>query len=276
MLNTLKIIALGLLVSFGTTQAKTSKIILEESNTVKIHGAFEPEVINPIMQELISKSAINSKRDLFLVIYSPGGHITLGLDLIALINGLPNKVHTVCLFCASMGFQTVQGVKGKRFILPAGTLMAHKASGGFQGEFPGQIDSRLEFWKKRISRLDTLAVKRTNGKHTLKSFQALYENEYWCEGAECVAQGLADKVINPICGKSLQGTRQKVFNVSFLGSTFKVTATFSKCPLISGPLSAIVNTGKRSFNLKEVNPQLRRVIQKMINPVNSEFGIVKK
>lgn len=265
--------------SSTTLSAKSSNTLtIEESNTVVLRGEFSPEVINPVMQEIITKANTDPSQDYYLFIQSPGGYITLGLDLIQIINGLPANVHTICKYCYSMGFQTVQGVKGIRYILPSGTLMAHKARGGFKGEFPGQIDSRLNFWKQRLKRLDKATAKRTKGKYTTKSFEDLYENEYWCEGAECVNQGLADKVVNVTCGKSLQGiSRQTVRARSFFG-TIRLDAELSNCPLVSGPLKVqaylITKSGKKR-RLGKIPGKLKKVLYKKLGFVSANRTIVR-
>lgn len=264
-----------LAVSCSTSPAKPIKdsIVLQKNNVFVLNGAFKPEIITPLMQDIIDKTSKNPTRQYYLFINSPGGYTTLGLDLINLINGSTRNLHTICSFCASMGFQTVQGVKGKRFITPSGTLMAHKARGGFKGEFPGQIDSKYSFWLKRLNRLDSITVSRTKGKHTLKSFQALYENEYWCEAQDCVNQGLADKVVYPTCGASLSGTVVEDKSISFFGQTIKVKVKSSKCPLITSPLGISAEIAGRWIGIESVtNIQLKHAIVLEVDPVRATYG----
>ena len=129
--------------------------------------------------------------------------------------------------------------------------MAHKARGGFEGEFGGgasQVDSRYGMWLRRINMLDMKTVSRTNGKQTLKSYRDAYSSELWLNGKEAVDQGYADAVAVVKCDYSLKGTEEKTFNNGF----FKVKATVSKCPLNLNPLEMganfLTNKGQMDLN----------------------------
>jgi hypothetical protein len=164
-----------------------------------------------------------------------------------------------------MGFITVQHL-GKRFIMPHGTLMTHKASGGFQGEFPGQLDSRYEYYLRRINTMEKQIVKRTNGKHTLESYRNLMENEYWCDGQDCVNQGFADAVAYVKCDSELmiKGIYTKTF--SFFGRKFKVNIEKNNCPLTphGEVINALIDGEEYNWDNKQINKIINNNIQNNI------------
>lgn len=231
------------------TSTQKTEIVLTSDNTLIMDDVMMDDTVAKVMakaQELDSK--LKSGYPLYLVLYTPGGSIQAGLELITFLNGLNRPVHTITQFAASMGFQTVQGL-GKRYITHFGTLMAHKASGAFRGEFPGQIDSRYVYYIKRLNEMDRITASRSRGQLTVKSLQALYENEYWVDGFDAVKIGLADEVINIRCDQSLSGTR-KMNIESYFGS---VELTLSACPTIMGPLevTALLHTNQGLLPLPE-------------------------
>jgi ATP-dependent protease ClpP protease subunit len=237
-MKVLLILIMTLMLSMTAWAKKTEveNVVLTKDNVIVMDDYFDSDTVAKV--EKVAKemdARLPSTEPLYLVIDSGGGSIDAGIELIGFLNRLNRKVYTLPLFAASMGFQTVQGVNGTRFITEDGTLMSHKARGGFFGEFPGQLDSRYSYYLKKIQRLDKKAVKRTNGKHTVKSYANLIENEYWCDGQDCIDQGFADKLVNPSCDASLNGTKNIVlFRMIYEGHTIELVGIKAICPLITG------------------------------------------
>lgn len=217
----------------------TVKVILTKDNTLIMNDYYEAEVVANVVQKAKQLDGkLKSSDPLFLVITSGGGSIDAGLEMIENLNNLNRTVHTISIFSASMAFQTVQGVHGKRLILSNGTLMSHKAKGMFAGEFPGQLDSRYSYYLARVLRLDKIAAARTSGKHTLKSYESLIENEYWCDGRDCINQGFADYLVNASCDSSMNGKHNKLADrFLYMGHTIEIVDIFADCPLITAALS---------------------------------------
>jgi ATP-dependent Clp protease protease subunit len=235
----------------SVTRAKDGSIevLLHKDNVVTLNDAVDSDSVARLMMEVKKlDSRLPSGDPIYLVINSPGGSIDAGIELIERLKNLNRKVHTINLFSASMGFQIAQGLNA-RLITEDGTLMSHKARGGFFGEFPGQLDSRYGYYLKRISRLDAKVVARTKGKHTKQSYAALIENEYWCDGAECVQQGLADHVVTVKCDKSLDGTRTDTLKFIFFGQRIVLDLVSDACPMNTGILDFEVTVnGTKVFN----------------------------
>lgn len=218
-------------ISFGYGES----VVLNSDNTVRFADYYMQESVAKAMKDLKKLDSPSKIDPIFLVINSGGGSIHWGNELIRFADNLNRPVHTITLFAASMGFQTVQGL-GKRFILPNGELMSHKARGGVFGEFPGQLDVRLAHYKRSIEMGDLHTVKRTNGKHTLKSYTDLIENEYWCTSSDCVKAGFADRVVNASCDATMVGNIEDSWKFMYMGVVIELKFVFDKCPLQSAML----------------------------------------
>jgi ATP-dependent protease ClpP protease subunit len=221
--------------------ATVRKITLTKDNTLILDKPIFEETVGPLMRDAKAlDSYTNSSEPIYLVLRTPGGSIDAGLENNELLANLKRPVKTLSIFAASMGFQTVQAL-GERLVLQNGTLMSHKARGGFSGEFPGQLDSRYQYYLKRVTRMDAQAVKRSGGKLTLSTYHSLIENEYWCDGQDCVDQGFADAVVVAECDKSLEGSRMDSDKFIMMGHIVQVDFEFSKCPLNTGLLGVHVS-----------------------------------
>lgn len=215
------------------------EIVLSKDNTLILDAEIDGESVSKVLVRARELDAANkSGYPIRLFLNTPGGSIQDGLELFEGLKSINRPVDTITLFAASMGFQTVQNL-GRRYILGNGVLMSHKARGGFQGEFGdgfSQLDSRYALWMDRILAMDSMTVKRTNGKQTLKSYRAQYENELWMTGAKAVSLGYADEVVTVRCDKTLSGTHDQ----SFYSLGMEIRLSFSDCPIITYPVSVEV------------------------------------
>lgn len=227
---------LGLIFSLGASAAVN--VTLTKDNMLVMNDYFSGTSVANLAQQARKLDAkMPAKDPLFIVLNSGGGSIDAGIELIENLNRLNRPVHTITIFSASMAFQTVQGVKGQRLVQANGTLMSHKARGGFSGEFPGQLDARYGYYLRRVQNLDKQVVGRTAGKHTLKTYASLIENEYWCDGEDCITQGFADKIVNASCDSSLNGTHDVLFDrFMYAGHIIEIMDVYSDCPMITTEL----------------------------------------
>ena len=251
-----KILALVFVLAIAfNADAKTQQIPtvnLTVDNTIALNGPVDDDSVQSVQLKAKKLDAtLKSGYPIYLILNTPGGSIQSGLELIEFMKSLNRPVHTVTIFAASMGWQIAQHL-GNRYVLNYGVLMSHKASGGFRGEFPGQLDNRRNFWGRRLHLMDLTTVKRTKGKQTVKSYQAAYENELWLGGIDSVKLGYADRVVRMNCSKELSDSRENLTVYTFFGA---LNLEFSGCPTVTGPtgISAKLRTNQGLMTLKEFN-----------------------
>jgi ATP-dependent Clp protease protease subunit len=222
---------LGTLLVLGFSfTAQSEEIVLTSKNTVVMNESFNGSSVARVQNRLLNLS-IKSGQDLYLFLYSPGGSITAGKQLIAFTKSLPNKVHTITQFAASMAYITAQHLD-KRYILPSGTMMSHRASiGGLGGQVPGEANTRLGYIQSIVDEIFTSTASRVGMSH--KNYVQLVYDELWLTADKAVEGNHADAVINARCDDSLKGVRYQTVRTLF--GNFRVS--FSRCPLITGPVS---------------------------------------
>jgi len=239
----MKFLLAAILAFSFSVQAET--IVLSDQNTLSLNGPVDGHSMTRLMTNLQELNKIDTKEPIYLLVNSPGGSIYDGFDFIRFAKTSKRPINTVTVFAASMGFQIVESL-GTRYVTSFSTLMSHRAKGGFEGEFPGQLNSRYSHIMSHIHEQDAQVVARTNGKQTLESYAKLIQNEYWANSSKSIADGFADKEIDVSCDKSLQGTHSELIDLGF----FAVDVEFSNCPLITSPLSV---SPARGINYIEAN-----------------------
>lgn len=245
---------IGLMMMVSSAAIADTKIQFNKENTIVLSGPVTGQSAGKVFEAAREMDTDSVSSDpIYLLLDTPGGDIQAGMELIENLKGLNRPVHTVTLFAASMGFQTVQGL-GTRYVLRNGILMSHEAYGGFEGSFShgkSQIDAIYGLWLERVKEMDLVTVKRSNGKQTLDSYRNAYSKDLWLTGNQAVKGGYADEVVGARCGLSLKGEREET--VMFFGTQLLVK--WSLCPLNTYPLSveAMVETNEGLMTLSKFN-----------------------
>ena len=84
---------------------------LTKDNTAILFGVMNSESTSNVMQQIQKlDSALKSGYPINLVLYTPGGSIQDGLELIEYLKSINRPINTITIFSASMGFQMVQNL----------------------------------------------------------------------------------------------------------------------------------------------------------------------
>lgn len=214
------------------TFAFSKEIVLTKDNTVTLRGPVNSSSVAEVMYQLNELNKKGKDSDpIYLVLLTPGGSVFHGLNLIEYMNSLRRPIHSVAIFAASMGFHILENSK-ERYITKYGTIMSHRANGGFEGDIPHQVNSRFKHITDLIEKMDDQVISRTKGKYNRKSYTELIRDEYWSVGSNAVNDSFVDAVASVKCDDSLNDNTEKTFS-TFFGT---VNVTFSNCPLITEPL----------------------------------------
>lgn len=215
-----------------TNLAFAKDIVLSSENTVTLRGPVTATSVGEVMHELSAVAQTGEQlAPIYLILNTPGGSVSAGIDLMNYVNTLRRPVHSIVIYAASMGFHILQS-SPIRYVTELGTVMSHRANGSIGGDLPQQVDSRLNYTKSLLEKMDEKVIARTSGKHSKESYTELIRDEYWAVGDNAIKDGFADELATIRCDESLNATVEKQVQILF----FVVNMRMSKCPLITQPI----------------------------------------
>jgi ATP-dependent protease ClpP protease subunit len=232
-------------------------LTLSESNTINFNSKFTSSFVAKKQMEAMGKCLANIGSEINIVLYTPGGSVSAGQRFFDSLHALPCTFNTITIFAASMGYQTVQNL-GKRYIVPSGILMSHRAYvSGLSGEIGGELDSIVSLLNTNVTELNQIAANRVG--ISLNKYEELIADELWLTGVNAVNNNHADELVLVKCDKTLSGTYVDVINTMF----GQMQVEFSNCPIITGALSV--------FSSREKEQQIQDYYQNLSKHITTEL-----
>jgi ATP-dependent Clp protease protease subunit len=150
---------------------------------------------NLIVAQLLFLDNQDSKKDIYLYINSPGGSVYDALAIFDTMNFVKADVQTVGIGvqASAAAFLLSSGAKGKRSILPNGTVMIHQPSSGTRGKVTDQeIDLKESLRVKNL--LEDIMAKNTGQKKS--QIHEDMERDRWMTADEAKKYGIVDSIIS--------------------------------------------------------------------------------
>lgn len=166
---------------------------LLKDRIIFLGGGINDDVANLIIAQLLFLEAEDPKKDIFLYVNSPGGHVHSGLAIVDAMNHVKPDVATVAVgMAASMGsIILASGAKGKRFALPNADIMIHQPHGGAEGQA-----SDIEISARRIislrARLNKILAEQSG--QPLEKVERDVDRDFFLTAEEAKKYGIVDKV----------------------------------------------------------------------------------
>lgn len=167
---------------------------LLKDRIIFLGGPVDEQSANLIVAQLLFLANEDSKKDIYLYVNSPGGHIKDGLAIIDTMNFIKPDVSTICFgMAASMGAMILSsGAKGKRFSLQNAEIMIHQPWGGTEGQA-----ADIEIGAKQIVKHREILYKMLskNTGQTVSKIEKDADRNYWMTSDEAKKYGIVDSVI---------------------------------------------------------------------------------
>ena len=169
-----------------------SKLLMD--NIIFLGDAFNDEMANVIVSQLLWLQATKPGEEIKMYINSPGGWVSSGLAIKDTMDFVKNDISTVCVgTAASMGaFILANGTKGKRYAMPHSSILLHNLSSGVSGNI-SDIRIAVQNMEKTNATLQAILCENTG--RTPDEIAKALDRDNWMSPVEAVEFGVIDKVI---------------------------------------------------------------------------------
>ncbi len=184
-----------------TTQEQVPETLAEQLTTqlhrrriLQLGQEVDDPVANRLCAQLVLLAAEDPRREILLMINSPGGSVSAGLAIYDTMRAIGPEVATLSMgLSASMGqFLLSAGTPGKRYALPHSRILMHQGSAGVQGT---AIDveiqaANLEYTKSMMNRLNAQFTGQS-----VETITADSDRDHWFTADEAREYGFVDRVV---------------------------------------------------------------------------------
>lgn len=159
------------------------------------NGPVDDNMASVIQAQLLFLESEDANKDIHLYINSPGGSVYAGNGILDTMRFIKPDVSTICTgYAMSMGAMILsEGAKGKRFMLPASTVMVHQPSSGMgRSTITDQEISVNEGKRLKVQLTKRMA---DNVGKTYEEVLAVMERDKFMDALESLEFGIVDKII---------------------------------------------------------------------------------
>ena len=174
--------------------------LMWESGYYYMAETFTAETTKPIIIWIIENNLMTDrdrKKELTLIINSPGGEVHSAFALIDTMKGSAIPIKTIGIgMIASCGVLTfMAGAKGKRLLTPNTSILSHQYSWGSAGK-EHELFARVREFELSTERMID-HYKKCTGMSEKKIREILLPPEdVWLSSNEAVKYGIADKIVS--------------------------------------------------------------------------------
>jgi ATP-dependent Clp protease protease subunit len=167
---------------------------LLSDRVIFLTGEINDDMADVIIAQLFYLESLDSKKDIYLYINSPGGAVTAGLAIYDTMQYISCDVTTICLGqAASMGAVLLAaGARTKRMALPNARIMIHQPLGGAQGQ-ASDVEIQAKEMVRMKLRLNEILVEHTG--QPMDIIKKDTDRDFFLTANDALEYGLIDKVI---------------------------------------------------------------------------------
>lgn len=161
---------------------------LSQDRILFIDDAITPELANGIIAQLLYLNAVDDKKEITILINSPGGYVYDGLGIIDVMANVKCPIKTIVVGKAMSMGALIALCGDKRSAYPNSTIMLHQVSGGTWGKFE---DVEVDY--QEMKRINELVMKIISDK-TKVNIETLKHIDQFYSAQQALNLGIIDEI----------------------------------------------------------------------------------
>ncbi len=166
-----------------------------EERKIFLWGQVDDSSARHVIERIVFLNSLDPKKEITLIINSPGGLNTSGFAILDIMNGSESPVSTICYgLAASFGALILtSGAKGRRFASPHSRIMLHQP--WIPGKIEGPVsDLRIQAQEIAKQRHEINRIIAESCNQEIEVIENDIDRDRWFTASEAVEYGLIDGV----------------------------------------------------------------------------------
>lgn len=170
---------------------------LQHQRILQLGQEVDDPIANRLCAQLLLLAEEDPRRDILLLVNSPGGSVSAGLAIFDTMRAIAPDVATVAMgLAASMGqFLLSAGTPGKRYALPHSRILMHQGSAGVQGT---AIDVEIQAANLEYTKTVMTALNAEFTGQSVEKIAADSDRDHWFTAEEAKDYGFVDQVVSSL------------------------------------------------------------------------------
>lgn len=166
----------------------------EKYFTIVLNRFIDDEAAGNVIGFLLDSSKEDPKKPILIHLCTPGGVVTEGLNIVNVMNAIPNEVAVVCsgrVYSSGL-IVAASGTKGKRFSFPYTNFLYHPGSFDFHGKQNTETIKGMHLSCVHLDEMFNDILLVGNKKLTRQKLEEMQSKEYYFTAQEALSLGFID------------------------------------------------------------------------------------
>lgn len=183
----------------GEREYDTLSWLADKHDILWLGDDIDDGIANALCSQMLAKSMVRGKgHKMKLIINSNGGDVYSAMSIAHFMENTGIEVTTICIGRAmsAAAILLLSGAKGRRFVIPSGTIMLHDIATVVGGKFEDLKIDMKETMRLRKMLMDKVVTRTKISAEEVESY--VFSRDRYFTAEEALEAGIVDRIIESI------------------------------------------------------------------------------